>query len=315
MSAAPSRRRRLAGLAVRIAVTAAALAWVFSMVEVADLAAALARASPLAFAVAIALTAGNVLVGTIRWRALLGAYGAARPPSLGRLARLYLVGFFYNTYLPGAVSGDVVRGIATREAFGDAGSATGSLAVVLVERSLGISGLLLLVTGIFTLHRPQGVPDLRGWGLLGMAVAACAITALAAGHRLARFLPRRAERVARAIPPPRAATPFAFALALSLVSHAVVALTGHVLASSLDSRIAIADSLVVVPVAAAAGYFPITVEGAGAREAAFVALYGTVGLAPADALAASLLLLASQLVVAGAGGVLNLLRPIERNAT
>ena len=57
--------------------------------------------------------------------------------------------------------------------------------------------------------------------------------------------------------------------------------------------------------------FPFTVGGAGVREAAFAALYGTVGVPEATAYAASLSFWATQLISAGVGGVINLFVPLS----
>jgi uncharacterized protein (TIRG00374 family) len=128
---------------VRVAVTLAAFGWVFSRVDLSALGAAFGRVPWTSLALAVALTLGNLGVGSLRWRTLLSAFGASRIPSMASLYRLNVIGFFYNVWLPGGVGGDVVRGIASREAFGEAG-ATGSVAVVFVERVLGLVGLLAL---------------------------------------------------------------------------------------------------------------------------------------------------------------------------
>jgi uncharacterized membrane protein YbhN (UPF0104 family) len=53
------------------------------------------------------------------------------------------------------------------------------------------------------------------------------------------------------------------------------------------------------------------VGGAGVREAAFAALYGTVGVPEASAYAASLGFWGTQLISAAIGGVVNLFVPLS----
>ena len=72
-----------------------------------------------------------------------------------------------------------------------------------------------------------------------------------------------------------------------------------------------ASSAVVIPLVSASGFFPFTVGGAGVREAAFAALYGTVGVPEATAYAGSLSFWAMQLVTAGVGGLINLWIPVS----
>src|SRR5690606_17954291 len=108
--------------------------------------------------------------------------------------------------------------------------------------------------------------------------------------------------------------PFGAALSMSLVTQGLIALTGWVvMASVTGGRVTIGDALVLVPLAMASAYFPFSVGGSGVREAAFVEL-GTraLGMSEADALAASLLLFLTQLLIGGAGGVVQLVAPLDR---
>jgi uncharacterized membrane protein YbhN (UPF0104 family) len=313
-TAAPSgsrfSARRLAFGLLRLVITTAAFAYLFSLVDRRALWAAFRRLPAWAMAVAVGLGFFNVLLGTVRWRALLAAYRAPKRPRIAALYRVYLVGLFYNTFLPGAVGGDVVRGVATRASFAGEGGATAAIAVVFVERVLGMCGLLLISAGAFLVRPVAGVRGVVFGSALGLVVAAAAVTTLALGQRLARFLPGPLAKIAASLPPIARARPFLLALALSLGTQTVVALTGHVLVSALDPRVVLGDSLVMVPLAMATSYLPITVAGAGAREAAYVALYGLVGVARVDALAGSLLVFGSQLVVGAAGGIATLLAPV-----
>src|SRR5690606_34399647 len=142
------------------------------------------------FAGASALTGANLFVGALRWRVLLAAYGAPRRPSVLRLAHVYWVGFFYNNYLPGGLGGDVVRGIVTRQSFGERGTAA-SLTVVVVERALGLSGLLLLVSATYLARPLPGTEGVLPYSALGLVLAAAGVGAVALGRRLAPRLPGR----------------------------------------------------------------------------------------------------------------------------
>jgi uncharacterized membrane protein YbhN (UPF0104 family) len=315
MSDSPkSKERRAFWLIARVTVTVAALTYLFSIINLKELVEAFAHISITAGIAVVVLLFAGVSVGAVRWRALLAAYGAPYRPSVLRLSRLYLVGLFCNTFFPGGVGGDVVRGIATRDAFGKGGT-TSALAVVLVERVAGLSGLLLLTTTVFTLHPLPGVVGVRVWGAVGLLGAVGAVTGLALGRRLSRFFPGPLGRIAASLPEIHSLRPFILAIGLSVITQALGALSGHVLISSITSQVELADSFVVVPLAAAAVYFPFTIAGAGVREAAFIVLFRTVGVADADALAASLALLLCQIVVASTGGLFNLFIPLGKNQT
>ena len=107
------------GFVLRVLGTAAGLAFIATRVDL-DAASTALRTIPYAtFTAAIALVAANVVVGAMRWSVLMRAYGATAIPPLPRLVYLYFVAFFYNNYLPGAVAGDVGRGVVTRDAFAE----------------------------------------------------------------------------------------------------------------------------------------------------------------------------------------------------
>lgn len=302
---APSAGRVWAWRIVRIAVTVAAFAWVLSRVDLGEMGAAFLRVSWISFALAIAVTFVNLGVGTLRWRVLLSAYGVQRAPSFAHLYRIYLIGFFYNVWLPGGVGGDVVRGVATREAFADRG-ATGAVAVVFVERVLGLVGLLLIVGTSSLLYPIEGVEGVLFWSGVGIAAGIGAVVAIAIGRTLAGRMPGPLARIAGSLPRIERPAPFVLALLLSLGTQTLVALTGHIFVATLHPELSIATSFVFVPLAMATSYIPITAGGAGAREAAFQELYSHVGVSFEDATAASLMLISTYYVVGAVGGLLRL---------
>lgn len=302
-----SSARKWIWLAIRIAVGVGALVWTVSRVDVADISDALSRMGGGAFALAVALTFGNLAVGSVRWRTLLAAYGSSARPPLLFLARIYLVGLFYNTFLPGNVGGDLVRAHATRDAF--AGGA-GAYVIVMVERIFGLAGLLLLGASVIMVHPVGGVAHLPLLAAAGIAAALGAAMAPAIARRLAPRLPGRIGKIAGDLPAVKRPALLALVLLLSVGTQTVVALTGHALVSSVHPTTPLGDSLVLVPIAMIAVYFPFTVAGLGVREAAFVGLFSAVGVPAADATAASLAFLGVQMLVALAGGLVHVAWPV-----
>ncbi|MGF1469067.1 MAG: lysylphosphatidylglycerol synthase transmembrane domain-containing protein [Sandaracinaceae bacterium] len=328
MSSAPHTPRptgrRWLGTALRIGGTAAAFAWIGWTTDLREVVPAMGRVSAAAFVAAMAVTLLNLGVGAVRWRALLAAYGAPHRPPLGRLFHVYVVGFFYNNYLPGGVGGDVVRGVVTRESFGE-GGVTASMTVVLVERVLGLAGLLLLVAGTSAVRplpvatapgvAPLALPSVGVLSALGLALALGAVAAVALGARLADRLPGALGGLGRRLPVLRRPGPFLFAVALSLLTHTLVAVTGWLMLRVFAPTVALADALVVVPLAMAMTYIPLGIGGLGWREKAFEVLCATfLGMARPDAVAASLLVWITQMAVAGRGGLLQLVVPAGRPA-
>ena len=275
--------------------------------------AAFKRLSWSAAFLAVTVVMFGLFCGMVRWRLLLRAYGAIDIPSWTRIAHLYFVGHFYNTYAPGGVGGDVIRGVAGRKAFGDLdwASATSGVAVVFIERVIGVSALLVLATGAYLIRPIPGIENVGLWAGLGLGVAACALIGIAIAPRLAPFLPDKLGKPLRALPRLYSIWPFLAAVFLSLVIHSMNIVAGHAIVHSLAPSVTFAQSAVVMPLVSASAFFPFTVGGAGVREAAFAALYGTVGVPEATAYAASLSFWATQLISAGVGGVINLFVPLS----
>ncbi len=298
--------RRWLGLALRVLGTGAGLAYIATRVNLDDARTALARIPAASFALAIALVAANVVAGAVRWRVLMRAYGATAIPALPRAIYLYFVSFFYNNYLPGAVAGDVGRGVVARDAFATEG-ATGALAVVLVERALGLFALFaLLAIGILTTGGAIDTRDLWLWTALGCAGSMVLVLGIAGARRLAPRLPAVLATRAAKLPVLQDRAAFAEAVGWSLATQALTAAAGWVLLAAL-APIGPGASLLLVPLAAATTFLPITVGGAGAREAVYIALGGRLfGLAVPDALAASLGFWFAHLAVGALGGVAQL---------
>lgn len=296
------------GWLVRIAGTAAAFGWIATRVDLGAARAAVLRIPPRALAIATALVAANVVAGAVRWRVLQRAYGATRIARLAVLVRLYFVAFFYNTYLPGAVAGDVGRGVVTRDAFADQG-ATGALAVVLVERALGLLALFaLLAAGLVATRGAVDPGALWWWTVLGSVGSLALVAAIPFARRLAPYLPGKIERIAGRLPALFDGRAFGIAVGWSIATQGLIAAAGWVVLDAL-APIGLADSLLIVPLAAATAFLPITVGGAGAREAVYVTLCGRLfGMPEADALAASLGLWLAHLIVGAAGAVAQIAR-------
>jgi uncharacterized membrane protein YbhN (UPF0104 family) len=293
------------GWLVRWGGTALGVAYIASVIDPASIKRGLSHLSLTALLGAIVSIACGVVAGVIRWRCLLRAYGARSIPRPWITARIYFIATFYNSYLPGGLVGDVMRGVVSRESFGEHGT-TGALAVVLVERALGLFAVFaLVVVGLFAAGPTLGNTDsLWWWSAIGVAVAVGAVLALPFGRKVAPFLPKPVANVAERLPVVTYPIQFAIATLLSLVTQLFTAIGGWLLLRDLDPAVGLGAALLVVPLAAATAYLPVTVSGAGAREAVFITLCARLFEMPShDALAASLMLWLAILIVSAVGGV------------
>ena len=288
--------------------TAIALACIRGMIDPRGVRLAFDRI-PLAWlGAACGLVALNVIAGAVRWQFALRAYGADRVPPLTMAVRLYFIAFFYNNYLPGAVAGDVVRGAVAHDVFVGRGPTAG-LAVVLVERALGLFALfVLLAVGLVCNGGVLHTNHYAIWTGIGLAASTALVLALPVARRLAPYLPGVVGEYAARVPALSSWGAFGVTGLLSLLTQALVTVAGWVLLRALVP-VTLGQALLIIPLAAATTFIPITVGGLGARELVYVALGGTMlHLGSEDALAASLALWLAHLAVGGIGGVIQLVR-------
>jgi hypothetical protein len=120
---------------------------------------------PVTLVVAVGLWLfASLFLGSMRWNLLLRGMGIEMP--LLRTMRLQLIGFFFNTAMPGAVGGDVIKGIyVMREK--SATSRTNALLTIILDRIIGLVAIFA-IAGVAILFRLDFV---RGnAGLVSLAV-------------------------------------------------------------------------------------------------------------------------------------------------
>src|SRR5512147_3051771 len=128
--------RRTALVGVKISVSLALLAYLLSTTDLAALNDRVRAADLVDLLAAILCFVLMLGLATWRWQILLRALGA--PVPIRRLTASYLVATFFNNFLPSNIGGDIVR---VRDSSHVTGSTTTSLAIVAIDRILGLSAL------------------------------------------------------------------------------------------------------------------------------------------------------------------------------
>jgi uncharacterized membrane protein YbhN (UPF0104 family) len=298
---------RLAPL-VKAAVSIALLWLLLSRVDLARLWQLAASASIPWLVSALALYLGMVLLSAWRWGLLLEAQGIGLP--FRHLTSSFLVATFFNNFLPSNIGGDVIRIADTAPT---AGSKTLATTVVLIDRGLGLLGLVL-IAAIGATAGPRFGPDAVGpvgpgmlWAGFGLAtiLATPALLVPEGFIRLLRplrvlhpeWVDERLGRLTAALTrfgetPAALAGCFAGAIAVQAV------LVGFYLAiaRSMSIPIGFTELAVIVPITFIVQMIPVSVNGFGVREATFGFYFTRLGLP-----------LESALLVSFAGAVLIML--------
>jgi len=301
--------KSVASWAIKIALTAASLAYLLQKV---DLAAAwqTGRTLPLGyFLAAIGLQAVQIVICALRWQAILRAISSPLP--FMRAVGLFLIGNFFGQILPGAVGGDAVRIVATRRA--GLGLAA-SINSVMLERAATVYALVLLTTLAepALLNRLPQTPGL--WLFPALTIGATfGLIFLAELDRLPESW--RQWKLVRGFVQLAADTRVCFLRVKNAVPIMGIALLGHVnlavliwvLGVGLGAPVGLIDCLVLVPPVILVATLPISIAGWGAREVAMITVFGLIGVPAAQATAMSVLFGLSTILIALPGGVLLLM--------
>jgi uncharacterized membrane protein YbhN (UPF0104 family) len=292
--------RRHALVAVKIAVSLILLWILFSRIDVGKLWASMQTASIRWLVVALGIYSTSVAASVWRWHLLLDAQDVHIAPR--RLAGSYLVGLFFNNFLPSNIGGDVIR---IRDTTRPAGSMTLATAVVLVDRALGLMGLVLVAACGASIAAGgatgAALPIVPAWlwagFLLGAGLSAPAVLAPAGFGRMLQplrvfhpeWIDNRIETITGVLSRFRdrpGALAGCFGGAVFVQSATVV----FYLAVAYALHIAIGpwDLAVIVPLSFVLQMAPVSINGFGVREAAFTLYFSRLRLPVESALLVSL---------------------------
>lgn len=301
----PARRRSLA-VALRVAISGAALFILFRLTDPAALRSVFARADVgLLTAAAAALSAIPALTA-LRWMLACRASGGGLP-YFAHL-RMTFVSSFLGQALPTSVGVEAVRIFLFARESGSVGRA---VAGVVADRLSGVVALLGLTAAAFPLHAAT-VADANGRAITGAmsALSLCALAAFFAfaspfGAKAVGLLPfaplrRFAADLRRAFEKPVST---ARLVGVSLASYGVTIAGLWLISSALGAEISPLTLFVLAPPAFAVLLLPISVAGWGLRESGFVLFLGFAGVARESALALSLIFGATMLVVSLPGAI------------
>jgi uncharacterized protein (TIRG00374 family) len=234
----------------------------------------------------------------IRWKYLLAAFDI--PMRTLSLLLIYGIGMFFNLVLPGLVGGDLVKtyltGRNSRRPYSLA------FASVFLDRDIGVVAMVLIAV-IAALVVPVQV---QGHSLLiyflGL-LALCALANLLLFHPKAhqvvlRLLPagrfrrgvQRLEMLSEAlIKVRRKPTSLVLAVVLSLVNQLLVSVSGWLIALALGIDAPFKYFFVFIPAIVVITLIPISINGVGLRELAYVSFFTIIGISREEGMLMGLL--------------------------
>ncbi|HUU37637.1 MAG TPA: lysylphosphatidylglycerol synthase transmembrane domain-containing protein, partial [Candidatus Desulfaltia sp.] len=280
----------------------------------------LQNVNPYWLLLAFSLHALGLYISAYRWQILARAQGDEVP--LVFLAKSYLVGTFFNNFLPTRFGGDVVR-IWDGSLYSK--SLVKSSAIVLVERFTGIIVLFLMavVASLFRLDMARQVPVI--WvalllGLMGLLLIAAFFLPVFARRLGALRLHGFPEKVRNKILIFRETIlhyrtqkgPFLRATLWALLLQLNVILYYFLIGRALHLEIQFIDYFIFIPIVLVIQIIPVTINGLGLREGSYIEIFKYYGILPQTAVSFSLVDVAFNLVLGAIGGTIYVSRKRRR---
>jgi uncharacterized membrane protein YbhN (UPF0104 family) len=309
------RRKRWVGI-LQIAISIGILAWLLSRVGVRDVIDALSSLDPWYYALAGLVFLVSIAVRAVRWYVLLVPLGV-RTPML-ELFRLYLLGFFWNSFLPSGFGGDVVKAIALRNATGRGGA---SVTSVLAERVVGLLATSLIGVMVIpfspTLFPPEAIYVVVGMCvaiIVGIWVVRLDILTWI-GVRLPFLGPVVGHRWAVSIQ--QALQTYDLkALGMGLLSSIPFTLCSildnYLVGLALNVDLSILYYAIYTPIISIVSLLPLSFNGLGVREYTYQVLFGMVGISPEQAIAMALMFNLLRFGAGLLGGLVSFLSGVQR---
>lgn len=264
---------------------------------------------PLWLAVLIPLVTLRVASSALRWRLFIPSTA-----SFITLLRLYLIGFFFNAFLPTNIGGDIMKGALLRRHLPvtlvvglvscGADRFAGILALVLVATSAAMAWPSLTIeSGIWLPLLILATLCVAGMVVVSSRRVRTACMQLTKRRRL-QFLQPVAFQV-YALAETYGAVPrmLVYAMLWSILIQLADVTLVYVLARVVNVPVTYGTIALVSPLVAAAGLLPISINGLGVMEGATWWLYTRVGVKEQDAIMLALAMRLFLVIIAVAGGM------------
>jgi glycosyltransferase 2 family protein len=286
---------------VKLVVTAGLGWFLFTHADWAAIGVTLAGIPPGVIVVAFALMLLSVTISAYKWQIVLKLHGLHF--SFMRLQRYYFTAMFFSNFLPTSIGGDVYRVYKT---FGDRRSISSPVIAVFVERLTGIIALLALgYFYSFVVYHAQGDVISRTLMTVGTAgivltlVAALLFVCLRGYQRLKRW--QNKPKLLRILLEHgkdyiRQPVGSAYVMLISFWFHVHNCLLFYLLLRyGVGVEISVAELFVVLTLVTLLGVLPISINGIGVVDTAFVVLLGVYGVG--SDLALSVMLICRMLLI------------------
>ncbi|HEY6540100.1 MAG TPA: lysylphosphatidylglycerol synthase transmembrane domain-containing protein [Ktedonobacteraceae bacterium] len=305
-------KKKWASFTLRVTITLLLFAFLFKSLSWSTLLAAIARADHVFILLSLPFGALGLLVSAYQWQCLLR--GEQIRIGLLKLVKLYLIGTGFSHFLPTGMGGDVVKAFYVgRESDNYAGSAS----AVVMTRLTGFFGMQLVAFPALIIWHAYFNRGLILWAVLlsllvgGMIGGVVLLAAVLPGMVKKSWTKNRAlasvipigNALIRAMKRPRL---LASATLIGVVFWILSTLNYYVYAQALRISVPLYFYFVAIPVVSLVAFLPVTINGFGLRESAFVYIFATMHVPATSSLLLALLMDVQVLFFGAIGGLLYL---------
>lgn len=307
-----ARKLLLNGL--KIGVSAVLLTIILRNTNLAEIGTAVREANFSLLFLALSMHLLGFIISAYRWRLLLRTRGS--DTTILFLIESYIVGMFFNNFLPSTIGGDVYRAY---DSWRLGQSKSSALAVVFVDRFLGLLALMLfaLLALLNSNALTESIPLLFVWVLLGtLGMGAFVWVIFAPPRWLPSFVANlklpfgnKIKSILEAFLAFQGQRKVLFqALGLSLLLQANVVLHYYLIAKALNLPIPLWSFFLIIPLATLVTLLPISVNGIGVRESVYVFFFAPFAVAASQAIAFSWIAYGMVVLQGILGGIVYALR-------
>jgi len=291
--------RRRAGNILRIGISAGLLIWLLCRFDLRGVWGNFEALKISAWAAAFMMLLLAQVLSSIRWWTLAHAFSfpGRWPTYLG----FYFVGMFFNLFLPTGIGGDLFKvHFLSREE----GRRFFALFTVVGDRLFGLIAMLLLGAGAVTI-RPDLLPEpFAGFLKVSSLLILVSLTGLPMLQKaVSRLWPRLSRHLEGLFILWRQPRRLLYVLGLSFCLQALGMGAVALLGAGIGIRLPISFYFASLPLVGIITLIPVSFNGIGIREGAFVYFFGLKGIAAEPAFGLGLLFFSVQLGLSLLGGV------------
>jgi len=306
-------------LLFKISFSIALILFLLQRVNIDELKESLAEANSRYIFWAVVVCFAAWAVASYKWLILLKALG--KDAHFFTLLSLNFIGLFYSLFLPGQISGEVIKGVKLSKSIQDG---TFVLVSIIVDRLTGLLVLILFALG--------GIIFLtKDYYLLPFLISILVLLLLLGLIFLNRDLSELVGRTGRKILTKGRVRNFLFsfwnilknyrgkepqlllALFWGIFFHALVVAFNYLVCISLNINLSFLALIWIVTMVYLVQLLPISISGIGVREGAYIFLFGQYGISASVAFSFSIIIFSVIIFLGILGGMIELLSSFKKD--